>query len=72
MNVVDYDKCILLYIVVIYDCVFVVKVLIVEGVVVNVMDRWGNLFRGEVESVGYLEMVKLFNDCGVEVYVLSL
>lgn len=71
VNAADYDKRTPLHIAATHDCVSVAKVLIAEGAAVNVMDRWGNSPRGEAESAGYLEMVKLLNDCGAEAHALS-
>lgn len=71
VNVTDYDKRTPLHIAATHDCISVAKVLVSEGAALNAKDRWGNSPRGEAESAGYKEMVKLLKDCGAEAHAGS-
>lgn len=66
VNAADYDKRTPLHIAASLDCVPVAKVLLAEGAELNAKDRWGKSPRGEAESAGYMEMVKLLKDYGAE------
>lgn len=71
VNVTDYDKRTPLHIAATHDCISVAKVLVSEGAALNAKDRWGNSPRGEAESAGYKEMVKLLKDSGAEAHAGS-